>query len=205
MLRRFLLGIMVLSLASLAWAGVPDLSLSTASIDPAADGASVFIIPNGQGASFDQAVLPGGNIVDATITLELLDTDGNAIFGYPFEDMWIETTGGTFTPCAGNATADASTDEMGMTEWQLPLTAGGNSAGEQVVVYVAGSPLAGGGINLTFNGPDMNGDLEINISDIGTFTPMIGTDTYEGDFNYDGTVNISDIGLFTPGIGTSCP
>jgi hypothetical protein len=200
-----LLGIMVMSLASLAWAGVPDLTLSSAEIDPAADGASVFIIPNGQGAAFDEAVLPDGSIVDATITLTLVDGDANPIFGYPFEDMWIETTGGSFAPCAGNATADASTDEMGMTEWQLPLTAGGSSFNENVLVYVAGTALTGSGINLTFNSPDMNGDLNINLSDIGLFTPMIGSDTYEGDFNYDGTVNLSDIGLFTPAIGTSCP
>ena len=205
MLRRFLLGIMVVSLASLAWAGVPDLTLSTASIDPAANGASVYVIPNGQGVGFDEAFL-GGNQVDATITLTLVDSDTNPIFGYPFEDLWLGTTADGLVACPGGTTADGSTDELGQTEWQNPLRAGGSSAGEATLVYVAGTALAGGGIDLTYNSADLNGDLQVNLSDVVPFTQDLtgGTNPYRSDFNNDGVVNLSDIVRFTPAVGAIC-
>jgi len=205
MLRRFLLGIMVVCLASLAWAGVPDLTLSTASIDPAANGASVYVIPNGQGVGFNEAFL-GGSQVDATITLTLVDSDSNPIFGYPFEDLWLGTSGGGLVACPGGSAADGSTDEIGQTEWQDSLRAGGNSAGETTLVYVAGTALAGGGIDLTFNSADNTGDLQVNLGDIINFIQDLnsGTSPYRSDFNNDGSVGLSDIIRFTPAIGSIC-
>ncbi|MBD3220168.1 hypothetical protein GF314_02920 [bacterium] len=203
MLRRFLLGALVVSLASMAWAGVPDLDNSTAVIDAAADGASVYVLPNGTGSAFTEAFAAGGTTVDATITLTLVDTQGLPIFLYPFEDLWLDTTGGNFAYCEGGTVADQSTDEDGITTWTNPLNAGGSSEGFQTQVFVAGAPLSGG-LNITYNSADMNGDLLVNLSDIVPFTQTLSAYDYSGDFNNDGIINLSDIVRFTPGIGTSC-
>ena len=101
MLRRFLLGALVLSLASFAVAGVPDLNASTATFDPSAEGASIYVVPNGTGAAFTEAKAPGGATVDATITVTLIDTAGDPIFLYPFEDLYLQTSGGGLVACQG--------------------------------------------------------------------------------------------------------
>jgi len=204
MLRRFLLGALVLSVASLAWADVPDLNNSTATIDPTAANASIFVLPNGAGTGFDEAFGAGGAEVDATITLMLVDTQGDPIFGYPFEDLWLETSGFSLAYCEGGSAADGSTDINGEATWSNPLAAGGNTLGETTQVYVAGAPLAGAGVPLTFNSADMNGDLLVNLSDIASFTPMLNSYSYSGDFNNDGVINLSDIARFTQGYGTGC-
>lgn len=204
MLRRFLLGALVLSVASIAWAGVPDLALSQAVIDAAAVGATVYVLPNGAGPGFDSASAAGGGSVDATITLTLLDDQSDPIFGFPFEDLWLETSGGGLVSCPGGVTADGSTDIDGVTTWSNPPAAGGVSVGETTKVYVAGSALTGAGLDLVFKSADMNGDLVVNLSDIVVFTPMLTSYNEAGDYNNDGDVDLSDIVRFTPGIGASC-
>lgn len=204
MLRRFLLGALVMSLASFAVAGVPDLNASTATIDASANGASVFVVPNGLGEPLTSAYLDGGDVVDATITLTLIDTAGDPIFLYPFEDLWVATSGGSLGFCSGGTNPDQSTDVNGQTTFTGPFAAGGNTFGETAQVIVAGAALAGAGLDLVFNSPDFNGDLAVTISDIGTFTPLIGGTAFEADFNRDGVVGISDIGRFVPAIGSGC-
>jgi hypothetical protein len=204
MLRKFMFGALVVCLASLATAGVPDYDVSTATIDPNASGASMYNLPNGGGNSFTEARVQGVGQVDATISLTLYDTQGNLIFGYPFEDMWLETSGGGLAFCEGGTAADASTDINGETQWQNPLNAGGSSGGETTWVMIAGQPLNNVNLNLTFNSPDISGDLQVNASDVAFFVPLIGGTDYRGDFNNDGNVNVSDIAFFVPGLGTSC-
>ena len=205
MLRRFLLGILVVSLASLAWAGVPDLINSTATIDVAADNASMFNTPAAGGSTFTEAFAAGGGTVDATITLTLIDTDGLPIFLYPFEDLWLETSGGSLVFCGGGTVADQSTDDLGQTTWSGALAAGGYTPGEATVVMVAGAPLTST-VLITYNSADINGDLLVNLSDIVAFTALLGGDfanhpLYAGDFSNDGLINLSDIVRFTGGIG----
>jgi hypothetical protein len=204
MLRRFLLGALVLSLASFAVAGVPDLNASTATIDPSAIGAMVYVVPNGSGLGLNQAYAPGGGFVDATITLMLIDTAGDPIFLYPAEDLWLQTSGGGLSVCENGANADAPTDINGETQFQNPLNAGGNSFGETTQVVVAGAALAGGGYDLLFNSADINGDLQVNLSDVTAFTQMLSAYNWEGDFNYDSVINLADVTRFTQAIGVSC-
>jgi hypothetical protein len=204
-----LLGIMVVSLASLAWAGVPDLSMSTATSPAHPTGASVWVLPDGHGVRFDEAFAAGGAYTDATITLTLVDTTGAPIFLYPFEDLWLQTSAGGLSYCPGGTVADASTDINGQTTWTTPLNGGGYSIGETVKVYVAGSPLAGGGLNITFNSADINGDLVVNLSDITAFTQILNGNytlnpKYAGDFNNDNQINLSDAVRMTAGNGTHC-
>jgi hypothetical protein len=203
MLRRFLLGALVLSLASFAVAGVPDLNASTATIDPGAEGASLYVVPNGSGLEFTQAYAPGGAFVDATINVTLIDTEGDFIFLYPAEDLWLETSGGGLVACDGGTTADGATDINGETQFQNALAAGGNSFGEVTQVMVAGAAL-GATVNLLYNSADINGDLLVNLSDVTAFTQMLNAYNWEGDFNYDGIINLADVTRFTQAIGVSC-
>jgi hypothetical protein len=207
-----LLGILVVGMASMAWAGVPDLNLSSATIPAGADGALVFSIPNGQGEPFTNAFLPGAVVVDATITVQLIDTNTDPIFLYPFEDLWLETSLGNLAYCSGGTVADQSTDENGETTFSNPIAGGSytDPASETTLVIVAGAPIAGGGVDVQFNSPDISGDLVVNLTDIVFFTNLIGGDfsdnpQFAGDFNNDGTINLLDIVRFTPGIGATCP
>jgi hypothetical protein len=145
-----LLGIMIVGVASLAWAGVPDLNLSTAQISPAVAGSSVFSIPNGNGSGFDEVFLFFGLVVDATITVQLIDTNTDPIFLYPFEDLWLETSLGNLSFCSGGTVADASTDENGETTFSNPIAGGSytDPASETTLVIVAGVPIAGGGVDV---------------------------------------------------------
>jgi hypothetical protein len=204
-----LLGILVVSLASLAWAGVPDLAASTATSPAHPAGASVWVLPDGHGVSFDEAFAAGGAYTDATITLTLIDTEGDPIFLYPFEDLWLQTSGGGLSYCPGGTAADGSTDINGQTTWTNPVNGGGYSLGETVRVYVAGSPLAGGGLNITFNSADINGDLVVNTSDVVYFTQILNANyvnnpKYAGDFNNDNQITLSDVVRMTAGLGTHC-
>jgi len=212
MLRRFLLGIMVVGVASMAWAGVPDLNLSTAAIPAGADGALVFSIPDQTGEPFTNAFLPGGAAGDATIAVTLVDTNGDPIFQYPFEDLWLESSLGGLVYCSGGTVADASTDENGETTFSNPIAGGSytDPGSELTEVMVAGAAIAGGGVDVQFNSPDISGDLVVNLTDIVNFTSLLGGDfsqhpEYAGDFNNDGVINLSDIVRFTSGIGAACP
>jgi len=203
--RSFALGLFLLGATGVVASNVPDVNLSTATIAPEANGANIFVVPDGSGQPFTQAHAPGGALVDATITLTLVDTQGDAIYLYPHEDLWLETSGNGLVPCAGGTIADHSTDFVGQTTWSDPPRAGGNSHGEVVQVHVGGMPLGGPGLNLTFNSADINGDLEIDLSDIATFTPMLSTYSVDGDFNHDGVVDLSDVARFVNAVGVSCP
>lgn len=213
MLRRFLLGTMVMCLASMAWAGVPDPAFSSVVMDPGADGANLMVVPDGSGMAYTQAMLNTGSStppvdgtsvqVDATLTVTLIDSNGDPVFLYPFEDLWVETSGGGLAFCAGGTAADQSTDEFGVTTFSDPIAGGGSSFGELVVVMVAGSPLTQTP-DLTFNSPDINGDLVVDLADIVFFVPMLFTQNPQGDYNASDLVNLSDAVFFSQAIGKSC-
>lgn len=204
-LTGFLLGVMVVSMASLGWAGVPDLSQSTATTGAPA-GASVFNLPTGLGDPLTSARTTTGQLTNATITLILRDALGAPIPFYPNEDMWLTTTGGTFAFCPNGTAANASTDINGRTTWANPLFAGGNSFGQLVRVMVAGSPLNQPGLNITFNSADISGDLRVNLTDLQSFAAdYAGAYNYRSDFLRDGTVNLTDLSLFARGYGNVCP
>jgi len=204
-LTGFLVGILVVGFAAGALANIPDLDNSFAEVGPA--GASVWNLPNGFGRGFDQAGDGSGGTVDATITLFLRDANDDPIVGYPFEDLWLETSGGGLVACPGGTTADLNTDDQGMTEWQNTMFAGGHSEGETVNVYVAGSPLNHPGLNVLFNSADIDGNLIVNLADLTEFAIDYDgqTGAYRSDYLYDGTINLSDVTLFAQGYQTSCP
>lgn len=206
MKKSILIATLVLGLVSIGLADVIDPSLCTSTIDPAADGASVYNVPDGSGAPFTSAYAPGGAIVDATITLTVISTMGLPIQGYPAADMWLESSAFNLTFCPGGTQPDGDTDINGQTFWTSPMLAGGSTMGEVLFVYISGSPLPNGGVNLICNSPDFNSDLIVDLSDIVAFTQILGgTYSYAGDFNYDGIVDLSDIVFFAQAIGAACP
>jgi hypothetical protein len=198
MFRRFLLGIMVVSLASVAWANVPDPDNSTAVT--ATPGAALTVLPNEGGLAFTQARL-GGAVVDATITLTLLDASMNPVFGYPFDDIWLESSAGGLVYCTRGTTPDGSTDINGQTTWVTPLAAGGCTDGEDIVVLVAGTQLTST-IDLTFISADFTGNLIVNSLDIGPFSGYFfaGGNPICADMDLNGTVNTLDIPILAAAV-----
>jgi hypothetical protein len=198
-----------LGIATLSYAGIPDLSLSSAGTAAGAE-VSVFTLPDGSGKALTNAKLEAGGEVDATITVTLLDATGAPIFLYPFEDMWLETNMGGLVPCNGGTVADGSTDINGVTTFSGSLFAGGYSdrvAGEKCVVMVNGTALSGSDLDILFNSSDMDGSGAQGVQDTIIFVPLYtgGGYNYSIDFFFDGNINLSDLVLYAGGLNTSCP
>lgn len=213
MLRRNILGLLVsvacMGVATLSFAGIPDLNNSTA-VTAAAAEVSVFNTPQGAGDPLSDAQLLGGTGTDATITVTLLDAGGNVVYLYPFEDLWLETSLGGMVPCNGGTVADFSSDINGETTFSGTLYAGGASdrdAGEKARVMVNGLALVGSDLDILFNSADINGDGAVNLSDVILFaTPFLaGATDYAFDFYFDGVLNLSDLILLAGEIDTACP
>jgi hypothetical protein len=203
-LTGFLLGVLVVSLSTVAWAGVPDLDMSSA-VTGAPAGASVFNLPNGLGDALTAAKMPNGAVVNATITLTLVDALGDPIPFYPSEDLWLETTGGNFNYCSNGTAANLSTDVNGVTTWANPLRAGGNSFGQTVVVMVAGTALNQAGLGIIFNSADIDGNLAVNLGDVTVFAgDFNGAYNYRSDFVRDGAINLGDVTKLAQGNGSQC-
>jgi hypothetical protein len=203
--------ITVVSMAAMATADVPDLELSTAEYSgdtPPVGQAFLYNLPDGTGNSFDEAT--GG---DATIELTLRNESGDPIANYPFEDLELQPTDvngdDSFAPCESGTVADANTDELGQTEWNDPLFAGGytDPVVDIVQVYVSGAPLDGPGFNLQFNSSDVNSDGVVNLLDVSAFSTDFygGLNPFESDFNHDGVVNLLDVSILASGFGAICP
>lgn len=186
--------------AAAAVAEIPDLDLSTA--DVATDGAVLFVRPDGMGDPFTQAHMANGSVVDATVTLTLVNYLGQPLADYPAEDLWLETDGDGLAFPENGTIADAATNASGQAEWVMPLEAGGCTIGESVVVMVAGQALNQPGLPLEFVSPDINGDLAVNLTDLATFSGA-----YSGAYNecadlfYDGVINLTDLAYFAPAYG----
>lgn len=194
---------LVVSLASLAAAGIPDLDNSTATT-VATEQVSVYSLPNAGGQGFGGVFVFGGSTTDATVTVTLLDAAMTPVFNYPSEDLWIETDTGSFTFCAGGTVADFSTNQNGQTTWNDPMFAGASGAG--LVIIVNGDALNQGPLDYLFNSPDINADLVVNLTDVVFFTQaFFGSYDYASDFYWDGIMNLSDIVLMAQGTGSSCP
>jgi hypothetical protein len=197
---------LVVGMASVAMAGVPDLALSSATT-AAAEPVSLYNLPNGSGSELSSAYAFGGALTDATITLYLVDGLGDPIYLYGSEDMWLETTLGGLAFCTGGTIADQYTDEDGMTEWADALSAGGytDPATELTVVVINGDALDQAGFNIQHNSADFDGNGVANLSDIAAFTQdLFGAYVYRADFLWDGTINLSDVALMAQGNGTAC-
>ena len=109
--------VMVLALAGAAL-GDPDLTLSTA-VTAAFEPVSVCTYPDGGGHPLENCFAFGGEEIDATVTLTLVDAMADPIPDYPREDLWIETSLGGLALCTDGSLADADTDFNGQPDvWE---------------------------------------------------------------------------------------
>jgi hypothetical protein len=199
-----LLALSLLTLPAAADWG-PDLGLSIAWMDYSGE-VSLFVVPDGSGAAFTEAMAEWGYEVDATVNLQLFDWGGNPIEAYPAEDMWLEASDGGLIYCAGGTCADGPTDAEGIAQWVSPLHAGGHSQ-ELCQVLVNGSALwSQAGLPLHFNSADINGDLRVDLTDVSLFAmDFFGMYAYRSDFYHDGQLNIADLAKLAQAMGASCP
>lgn len=168
--------------------------------------ASVLTMPDGSGQPLNMCYGSGGTIVDATITVEILDSwGGNPIPYYPAEDVWLETSGDGLSLCPGGSIADHDTDIHGQTTISHPIYGGGNSSGETTHVLVSGAVLNQPGFPIMFNSPDINGDRIVNLTDLHLFAlGFFGSYSYGCDLVWDGVLNLSDLSRMGAGLGRHC-
>lgn len=182
------------------------------------DPVSILVVPDGTGAPFMSSRTIEGDVVDATIRVQLMAWDENGPMGlvgpgYPFEDIWLEATDDHSRGCERYpvAMADGPTDEESWATFTLPPRSGGWTQGV-VDVYVAGQPGSAGpydipSLPISFNSPDISADGVVNLTDIVYFTgDLVAADApFRSDLVWDGVINLSDIAVFTGYIGVDCP
>ena len=161
----------------------------------------LVVVPDGSGP----ALGPEGH----TITVTLRDANGDVIVGYPFQDLYLAALddGGTMAVCPGGAVADANTDATGTATFTGSLAAGGWTD-DTLVLFVGGTPIVHSPLGITVNSPDINGDLQVNLSDIGFFALDFATGyAFRSDLagDLDGVLNIADVGRMASWVGRECP
>lgn len=186
---------------------LPDFWLSSYWCEyPGTETVGLYVVPDGSGSTFYEARLPDGSQVDARIHVTLVDGAGVPIQFYPYEDIWLDSQDTHLALCAGGSTADGNTDFFGHTSWFNPVQAGGYSQDPTQVIVNGMALICCAGVNLHFNSPDLNGDLSVNLADVGLFAgDFYGVYRFRSDLAYDGTINLSDVSRLALAVGRSCP
>jgi hypothetical protein len=188
---------------ALATSGIPDLDNSSwthSLVEPA----GILVCPAGDGTNLSSAQSISDGLVDATITLTMLDFNNAPIAYFPAEDMWIEVPG--MFPCIGGSIADSETDYSGVATFSNPVLMGGIQNGN-LQVFINGSAVNDGESAFhTFLSPDLSGDHQINLTDTVMFTQAwYGSYNRAIDYFFDGVIDLSDLVLFSEHQGHHCP
>jgi hypothetical protein len=200
-----LIGAAALSLASLAWAGIPDPIESYAVAQSEPNQVSCVICPAGDTTTLTACYLFGGTpTVSAVIDLWVRDINGDPVYLYPPDDLWVVFNGQCDCPVHA-CVADAPTDANGHTTFSGPWYGAGCSNDNSTNISLNGLVLIHPGMPIWFNSPDMNCDLVVNLTDVVLFAASYGTGAYCADFLWDGIVNLSDIVLLAQHYGHTCP
>jgi hypothetical protein len=185
-------GAMVLGLAGVASAGIPDENNSSA----VSAGGTVLITPASTGGSIADA--------GATITVTILDAGGLPVPNFPFQDVYLSHNGDNAVAlCQGGSAADANTNAQGVTTIGGVIGGGGFSLTTQV--YINGTPLAQAPLAVAVNSPDITGDLVVEIADFSGFGQDFGTTAFRSDFVFDGVVDLADFSRFGQSYFQQCP
>ena len=211
--RAFLIAFLCL-LPVLAGADQPAVYLG--SVSGPLQTACVLVVPGGAGAPLNQASTPWGALIDATISVTVIDEYLIPVAYFPHDDIWLqfEAAPGTVADCtwgtARSFPADRDTDFQGRTVFRLPLPGGGGSPGP-VTLYLNGSPAPalGGGtvppLPLQVNSPDLNGDRVVDLRDVVLFAgDIFGAYHLRSDLQRDGAVNLPDIVILARYMGADC-
>jgi hypothetical protein len=189
-------GSMLLGLASMASATIPDPNLSSA---VAAGSGTILAVPSGAGDSIGS--------IGATITVTVLDASGAAIAGFPFQDIYVDDIGnGDLSLCQGGSTADANTNASGVTTISGTIGGGGfTQAG--LGVYLSGVAINGTSISIDVNSCDTSGDLKVDLVDLGDFASDFtgGVYNFRSDFDFNAALDLADVGRFAQFFGDLCP
>ena len=185
-------GSMLLALAGVASAGIPDDTTSSAS----SAGGTVLITPESTGGSLAAA--------GATVTVTWLDAGSLPVAGFPFQDIYLDDSGDfAISLCQGGSVADNNTDADGVTTMSGVIAGGGFTLLTQV--YVSGVPLTGTPLNVALNSPDIDGSLLVDIVDFAAFGDDFGGTAFRSDFVFDGVVDLSDFSRFGQAFFQDCP
>lgn len=186
---------------------LPSFDLSIALFRDTADHVhplSVMMVPDGSGDPLAEAVGADGAVVNGQIVVWLLDWVGQGHEGMPPAQIQLRDPAGQLAFCTDGNIAGAATDTEGYTYFSTPLYGGGWSTND-LGVYVCNVPLSSAYLPLRVNSPDIDGDLEVNLSDVQLFAvDFFGAYDYRSDLAYDGVINLSDLGRLAAHMGADC-
>lgn len=177
--------------------------------------ATLLVLPDGTGPAFDHARDERGNVVDATVLIQIVTDDGSPIGGFPAEDVWLSfSDSGNFARCGLGASIvnpDGPSSPGGWMLFSSAVHGGGWSVGP-ARFYINGSPAMHRDwslvdpVPLRLNSPDLNGDGRVNLTDVAFFsTDYLGSYAFRSDLNADGDVGLVDLFYFASARGRSCP
>lgn len=190
---------------------IPDLAacqvshsiLDTVSIYSAPDFGG---LPLASALDWDGVVGSTPRFADASVTVTLVDDEGEPVVGYPAQDIWLDSNQGGLALAPRRAFADAATDHLGRATISGLVRCGGATdivIGETLQVVIGGVPLPGGTIPVQVNSFDLTGDLWVNSNDQEEFSYELGTsETFRADFWRDGKIDLLDAILMTRAIGS---
>lgn len=161
-----------------------------------------------------EAMLLGGQTVDASIVVGVVNDEGLPIVNFAWQDIWLNPETDTVFICnipyPWGFVSDSSTDDDGETTFATSL-AGGGWTEDPIYVYLnysrAMSPdfVYFPPVPLRINSPDINADGVVNLIDVSDFADdYFGAYHYRSDFWWDGVLNLSDVAKMTAGYGASC-
>lgn len=184
----------VLAFAGFASAGIPAVANCTAS----SAGGTLYICPAGDAESLGS--------VGAGVTVVVRDVNSVPIANFPFQDIWLKSSvAGQMNLCQGGLTADANTDATGTTQMTGVPSGGGCTQGPMQVVLSGVALPAGQNLNIRMNSPDITGDLNTNLADVGPFSAALnGAYNFCADYFDNGVINLADVGIFSTHLGHIC-
>lgn len=193
--------LMVFGAASLATAGIPDETESTAS---SASGC-LQVVPNGTGDTLSSKGL--------TVTVTVRDGNGDPIAAYPFQDVGLaDNAGGAdITLCTSGWLSSANTNAAGVTTITGVGFAGGSTQGGMRATVAGVRIISGPALDIDVVSPDMNGDLQVQILDLSAVPTgfaarfLNGVYDFQSDYTCDGTENLLDVVEYSFANGAVCP
>ena len=180
-LAGVLAGCLVLAVAGVAGAGIPDPDESSL----VASSGGLTTCPIGDGPAFQYL----------TITAERADS--SPIQGIDASNFFFDVTGGNVTITA----VDAATDVNGQIRFEVvgdESIAYPNTVTISTYIYTI---AVNGSIDVTCNTYDYDLDGDVDPVDFGTFATDFGTAAGRSDFDWNGTVGPIDFGSFASHFG----
>jgi len=192
-MSRILAGVLVLAMASVAVAGIPDPTLSTIALDTQAAVAGLMTCPAGDADAYE------------FLKVTAKRSDSTPIQGIPYSSFFFTVTGGDCTFTAQTTETDVNGEIL------FSVVA------DEAIAHPAGDPVAGAaididvqiytvaldaGVSLTCNTVDYNLDGTVDPIDFGKFAGDFNQAQERSDFTWSGgLVDPIDFGKFSAHFG----